>query len=65
MTVKPSQIGIVRPGASERGLTHVGSLGFHPPGAPAVRIRFERDGGKIVALTVSDPDLIVRARKIT
>jgi hypothetical protein len=29
-----------------------------------VRIRFERDGGTIVALTVSDPDLIVRARKI-
>jgi hypothetical protein len=64
VTVKPNQIGIVRAGATERFLTHVGSLAFHPPGAPAVRIRFEREGTRVVAMTVSDPDLIVRARKV-
>jgi hypothetical protein len=64
VATKPTQVGIVRTGATERFLTHVGSLAFHPPGAPAVRIRFEREGGKVVALTVSDPDLIVRAQKV-
>jgi hypothetical protein len=57
-------LGIERPGATRRGLLHLGDLEFHPVGAPAVRIRFERDNGKVVALTVSDPDLIVRARKL-
>ena len=33
-------------------------------GAPAVRIRFEREGAKVVALTVLDPDVVVRARKV-
>jgi hypothetical protein len=61
---KPNQVGIVRVGATERFLTHLGSLAFHPPGAPAVRIRFEREGTKVVALTLSDPDLVVRARKV-
>jgi hypothetical protein len=65
VTIKPNQIGIARAGTPDRFLTHVGSLAFHPPGAPAVRIRFERDGAKVVALTVSDPDLIVRARKVS
>ena len=35
-----------------------------PRGAPQVRIRFEREAGKISALTILDPDLIVRARKV-
>jgi hypothetical protein len=64
VTTKPNQVGIVRAGAAERFLTHLASLAFHPPGAPAVRIRFEREGTKIVALTVSDPDLVVRARRL-
>jgi hypothetical protein len=64
VTTKPNQVGIARAGATERFLTHVGSLGFHPPGAPAVRVRFEQEGTKVVALTVSDPDLVVRARKV-
>jgi hypothetical protein len=64
VAAKPTQVGIVRAGAVERFLTHVGSLAFHPPGAPTVRVRFEREGTKVVALTVSDPDLIVRARKV-
>jgi hypothetical protein len=56
--------GIERAGATRQRLLHLGNLEFHPVGAPAVRIRFEREGGKVVALTVSDPDLIIRARRI-
>lgn len=61
---KPTEVAIVRSGAISRNFVHLGNLAFHPPGAPAVRIRFERDGTKVVALTVSDPDLVVRARKV-
>ena len=59
----PKQVSIERVGATPRNCMHLGDLAFHPVGAPQVRIRFERDSGKIGALTVSDPDLIVRARK--
>jgi len=61
---KPNQVSIVRAGATPRFLRHLGRLEFVPPGAPAVRIRFERDGDRIVAFTVSDPDEVVRARKV-
>ncbi len=61
---KPAQMSIVRAGAVARNLRHLGNLEFAPPGAPAVRIRFEREGDAIVALTVNDPDLVVRARKV-
>jgi hypothetical protein len=54
---------LTRAGATARAIRHVGRLEFAPAGAPAVRIRFERDGAKIIALTVSDPDVIVRAKK--
>jgi len=57
-------LGINRPWATRRGLLHLGGLAFHPVGSPAVRIRFEREGAKVVALTLSDPDLVVRARKV-
>ena len=64
VTTTPTQVAIVRTGATSRNLLHLGDLAFHPPGAPAVRIRFEREGTRVTALTVSDPDLIVRARKV-
>lgn len=60
---KPTQVSIVRAGATARFVRHLGRLEFAPPGAPAVRIRFEREGDRVVALTVNDPDLVVRARK--
>jgi hypothetical protein len=60
---KPNQVSIARAGATPRNLRHLGRLEFVPPGAPAVRIRFERDGDTIAALTVHDPDVVVRARK--
>jgi hypothetical protein len=64
VTTTPTQVAIARGGATIRNFRHLGNLEFHPPGAPAVRIRFERAGAKVAALTVSDPDLIVRAQKI-
>jgi hypothetical protein len=60
---KPNQVAISRVGVDARFLRHVGELEFVPPGAPAVRIRFEREGGAIVAFTIHDPDVVVRARK--
>ena len=64
VTATPKSVSIERAGAPfSRGIMHLGDLAFHPVGAPQVRIRFEREGGKISALTVSDPDVIVRARK--
>ena len=42
---------LTRAGATARGIRHLGRLEFAPVGAPAVRIRFERDGAKLVALT--------------
>jgi hypothetical protein len=64
VATKPNQVAVNRAGVDARFLRHVGKLEFVPPGAPAVRNRFEREGGKIVALTVADPDVVVRARKV-
>ena len=63
VVTKPNQVALARAGASARFLRHLGKLEFAPPGAPAVRIRFEREGGAIVAFTIHDPDVVVRARK--
>jgi hypothetical protein len=57
-------VAINRAGVDARFLRHLGKLEFAPPGAPAVRIRFERQGAEIVAFTVADPDVVVRARKV-
>lgn len=47
------QLGIRREGATRRGLRHLGSLEFSPPGADDVRIRFVREAAGIVQLTVA------------
>jgi hypothetical protein len=60
---KPNQVSLVRAGATARFIRHLGRLEFVPPGAPAVRIRFEREGDRIVAFTIADPDIVVRAKK--
>jgi hypothetical protein len=52
---------IQRPGGSERNLFHQGGLVFNPPGAEAVRMRFEIAGTSAVVLTVEDGPLVVRA----
>jgi hypothetical protein len=63
IATKPNQVALARVGVGARFIRHLGKLEFVPPGAPAVRIRFEREGGQIAALTIHDPDLVVRARK--
>ena len=64
LETRPAQVSVVRAGATPRFLRHLGRLEFVPPGAPAVRIRFEREGDRIVAFTVLDPDEVVRARRV-
>jgi hypothetical protein len=58
--VDRNTLGVTRPGGTRRPLTHLGRLEFHPAGAPAVRIRFERTPTGM-ALSLFDPDLVVRA----
>jgi len=52
-----------RAGRSPLRLSHLGNLEFFPPGVPDVRIRFERAGDRIAALTVHDPALVLRATR--
>lgn len=59
--VERNQLGIARIGATRRGLVHLGGLEFHPVGAPAVRLRFAREGALVTALNVQDGDAILRA----
>jgi hypothetical protein len=58
------RLGFQRAGGSRRNLVHVGSYAFFPVGAPAARIRFEVAEGRAVALSVHDPDLVLRARHL-
>src|SRR5204863_3142704 len=43
-----NQLAITRVGATQRNLLHQGQFAFHAAGAPSVKIRFERDGAKVV-----------------
>jgi hypothetical protein len=61
--VDRDQLGIARPGATRRNLLHTGQLVFFPAGAPAVKIAFARDGGRVTRLTVADPEVIVTATR--
>jgi len=54
--------GMQRDGGEMRVLTHIGNLQFHPVGAPAVRVRFDR-ADSVTTLTVLDPDVVVTAKK--
>lgn len=51
-----------RKGTMVRPLVHLGNRVFHPAGADAVRIRFAEEGDLMV-MTVSDPDVVVTARR--
>jgi hypothetical protein len=61
---RQNQLGIVRAGATRRNLFHLGGLSFHPAGAAGVRIQFHRDGNSVSGLTVTDGDLVLKARKL-
>jgi hypothetical protein len=64
VSLQKNQLMIARSGAAERGIVHQGQLAFHAVGGPSTIIRFERDGDRIIALTLHDPDPVVRARKM-
>jgi hypothetical protein len=55
---------MARVGAPARGLFHQGQFRFHAAGGPGVVIRFEREGDTTVAVTIHDPDPVVRARRV-
>ena len=64
VSLQKNALMIARVGAVERGLYHQGQLAFHAAGGPGTTIRFERDGDRVVSLTVHDPDPVVRARRV-
>ena len=64
VSVQRGALMMARVGTPARGLFHQGAFAFHASGAEGVAIRFERDDGKAVAVTIADPDPVVRATKI-
>jgi len=62
ITVERGSLSWTRKGMTGRPLTHVGERAFHPAGSMSVRIRFAEDGGTM-AMTVSDADMVVVARR--
>ncbi len=62
--VDRDQLGINRPGADRRFLLHTGDLVFFPSGAPSVKIAFARESGKVIRLTVADPQVLVTATRV-
>lgn len=50
-------------GGTFRGLLRIGEREFHPTGAPAVRIRFEFDGGRAARATITDGPAIFSAAR--
>jgi len=64
VSLQKNQLMIARVGAMDRGIFHQGQLAFHAAGGPSTIIRFERDGDRVVALTLNDPDPVVRAKRL-
>jgi hypothetical protein len=58
----PPQLNWTRKGTMTRPLFHLSDHTFYPAGAPAARIRFTRQEGGVL-MTVSDPDVVLAARK--
>ncbi len=56
-------LGIKRGNRFPRTLHRVEEHGFAPAGAPAVRVRFDVENGRAVALTIHDPHPLVRASR--
>lgn len=61
--VKSDRLGIERPGAMRRLMSHLGNLVFFPSGAPTVKIAFARENGKVVRLSVADPVVYLTAQR--
>ncbi len=61
--VRSDQLGLVRPGTTRRFLIHTGELAFFPSGVPSVRIAFAKEGGRVVRMTIADPDVLLTATR--
>jgi hypothetical protein len=61
ITFADDRLGVARVGGTRRFLFHRGDFEFYPSGAESVRVRFTVQGGKATALTVFDPDAVLKA----
>jgi hypothetical protein len=62
ISISKDVLQIARTGRMPRGLMHLGSFEFCPVGAENVKIRFAESSGG-VALSIHDPDVVLRATK--
>lgn len=62
--VRQDQLGIARAEGTRALLFHTGDLLFFPSGVPTVKIAFARVQGKVLRLTVADPQVLVTATRI-
>jgi len=63
--VQQDRLGIDRPnGPARRLLMHTGNLVFFPSGVPTAKIAFAKESGKVAQLTLANPNVMVRARRI-
>jgi hypothetical protein len=63
MYTYPPQLNWTRKGTMGRPLFHLGERTFYPAGAPAVRIRFEEQSGRMV-MTLNDGDATLDASRV-
>jgi hypothetical protein len=63
VSIERNALMMARTGTPARGLFHQGQFRFHAAGAESAAIRFEREGERAIAVTIADPDVVVRARK--
>jgi hypothetical protein len=63
MYTYPPQLNWTRKGTMGRPLFHLGERTFYPAGAPAVRIRFEEQSGRMV-MTLNDGDATLNASRV-
>jgi hypothetical protein len=63
--VRQDRIAIDRPGGAGRhNMMHSGNLVFFPVGVPSTKIMFARENGKVIQLTLADPNNTVIAKKV-
>jgi hypothetical protein len=64
ITFEKGGLRFARTGMSPRNLVHRGEHAFSPVGAPAVRVRFAVTGDAVPELSVFDPEVVLRAKRI-
>lgn len=61
---KKDNLWFEKEGEASRGLLYRGANEFHPAGAPGVRFRFTVEAEATAAASISDHDLVIRARRL-